>query len=112
MVLFKGHTARRLPIEVEPIGNLTAPLPHLRVDDHFLVLDSMGKSGSADDGPFDLHVYGGSINVDLSNALIRRTAVEVKYGVVNIDHLRHDYIKVWSDQDDLILQDHRDYELQ
>lgn len=112
VILFKGHAARRLPIEVQPIGNLTAFLPYLRVDDRYLVLDSLGRARSDDVGPHDLMVFGGSINVHLSGALIRTASVDVNYGTLSVDHLRHDYVKVWNVHDDVMLQDGRNYELQ
>ncbi|GMH35577.1 hypothetical protein BSKO_03445 [Bryopsis sp. KO-2023] len=107
VVLFKGHRARRVPITVEPLGNLTNPLPTFRIDDQYLVLDALGRT---DD--FDLYIKGGSMDVDLSNARIKSLGVGLKYGTVSLDHLRHDYAYVSVEADDIALQDDRNYELQ
>lgn len=106
-MLFKGQKARRLPIIIEPMANLTSPIPTLRVDDQYLVLDS---KRTADE--YDLSVTGGSMNVEVSRARIRRLDCNLKFGTVHLDHLRHDYAHISIQADDIAVEDNRDYELQ
>lgn len=106
-MLFKGQKARRIPIIVEPMVNLTSPIPKLRVDDQYLVLDSQRTTDE-----YDLSIAGGSMNVELSEARIRRLHCDLEFGTVHLDHLRHDYAEISIVADDIALEDSRDYELQ
>lgn len=107
VILFKGHRSRRLPIIVEAMSNSTSPIPTMRIDDQYLVLDSQRTFHL-----YDLSITGGSMNVQLSHSRVRSLECNLKYGTVHLNHLRHDYANIVVEADDIALEDDRNYELQ